>query len=55
VQAAALPMPSGPGAGLFLTFGSLLMAAAFFLLFVVFRRLRPAPGGSLITQSMERR
>jgi hypothetical protein len=55
VQAAALPMPSGPGAGLFLTFGSLLMAAALFLLFVVFRRLRPAPGGSLITQSMERR
>jgi hypothetical protein len=55
MQAAALPMPSGPGAGLFLTFGSLLMAAAFFLLFVVFRRLRPAPGGSLITQSMERR
>ena len=55
VQAAALPVPSGPGAGLFLTFGSLLMAAAFFLLFVVLRRLRPAPGASLITQSMERR
>jgi hypothetical protein len=55
VQAAALPVPSGSGAGLFLTFGSLLMAAAFFLLFVVFRRLRPVPGGSLITQSMERR
>lgn len=55
VQAAALPVPSGPGAGLFLAFGSLLMAAAFFLLFVVLRRLRPAPGASLITQSMERR
>jgi hypothetical protein len=55
VQAAALPVPSGPGAGLFLAFGSLLMAMAFFLLFVVFRRLRPAPGASLITQSMERR
>ena len=55
VQAAALPAPSGPGAGLFLTFGSLLMAAAFFLLFVVLRRLRPSPGGSLITQSMQRR
>jgi hypothetical protein len=55
VQAAALPAPQGPGAGFFLTFGSLLMAAACFLLFVVFRRLRPAPGASLITQSMERR
>jgi hypothetical protein len=55
MQAAALPVPSGPGAGLFLTFGSLLMASAIFLLFVVFRRVRPVPGGSLITQSMERR
>ena len=55
LQAAALPVPTGPGAGLFLAFGTLLMAAAIFLLFVVFRRLRPAPSGSLITQSMERR
>jgi hypothetical protein len=55
VQAAALPVPQSPGAGLFLAFGSLLMAAACFLLIVVFRRVRPAPGASLITQSMERR
>jgi hypothetical protein len=55
VQATALPAPQGPGAGMFLAIGSLLMAAACFLLFVVFRRLRPAPGASLITQSMERR
>ncbi len=55
VQAAALPAPRDPGAGLFLAFGGLLMAAALFLLFVVIRRVRPAPGCSLITQSMERR
>jgi hypothetical protein len=55
VQAAALPAPQGPSAGFFLAFGSLLMAAACFLLIVVFRRVRPAPGASLITQSMERR
>lgn len=52
---AGLAMPPDLGAGFFLTFGSLLMAAAVFLLIVVSRRLRPASGSSLITQSMERR
>jgi hypothetical protein len=55
MPAASLPVPAGPNATFLLAFGSLLMGSAFFLLFIVFRRLRPAPGGSLITQSMERR
>jgi len=55
VPVAGLAVPPVLGAGFFLTFGSLLMAAAMFLLFVVSRRLRPASGSSLITQSMERR
>jgi len=54
VQAAGFTVSPGASAGFFLAFGSLLLAAALFLLFVVFRRLRPAPG-SLITQSMQRR
>jgi len=55
VQAAAMPVHPASSGGLYLAFGGLLAAAALFLLFVVMRRPRPAPGGSLITQSMERR
>lgn len=55
IQAAANPVASSLPHGLMLAFGGALLTAAAFLLFVVFRRQRPNPGGSLITQSMNQR
>jgi len=53
--AVEVPSQPGLGAGVLLTFGSVLMAATLFLVLVALRRFRPAANGSLISQSMERR
>ena len=55
VQAAALPSANGLQPVMMLGFGAALLAAAGFLLFVVLRRYRSLPQGSLITQSMDHR
>jgi LPXTG-motif cell wall-anchored protein len=55
IQAAAIPSTGGTHPGLLIAFGGLLLGASLFLLLVVFRRHRPAPQGSLITQSMNQR
>jgi len=55
VQATALPSANGLQPVTMLAFGATLLAAAAFLLFVVFRRYRSLPQGSLITQSMDQR
>jgi hypothetical protein len=54
-QPASGPPPQGVSAGVLLTFGGILMGFALFLTLVVFRRARPAPNGSFITQSFQRR
>lgn len=55
IQATAMPAANGLQPGMMLAFGAALLAAAAFLLFVVFRRYRSLPQGSLITQSMDHR
>jgi hypothetical protein len=55
LEATALPSPRTAGENWMLTFAVVLLALVLMLLLVVLRRLRPTPGSSLITQSMERR
>jgi hypothetical protein len=55
IEATALPSSRPAGESWMLTFAVVLLALVLMLLLVVLRRLRPTPGSSLITQSMERR
>jgi hypothetical protein len=55
IEATALPSPRAAGENWMMAFAVVLLALVLMLLLVVLRRLRPTPGSSLITQSMERR